>query len=125
MPGLVAGFLNAKLFRHGVVRFVWMAPAIVLAFAFGFYAPSNFREAFHYYFGGQFIIPKYSSDSGLQRNMFGNLGEVLRGTSQLRVTVPAYVASRIAWESCSHFTGIENRRSPLKFLLERTDKLAG
>lgn len=49
------------------------------------------REAFHCYFGGQFIIPEYSSYSDLQRNMLGNLREVLRGTSQLRITVPAYV----------------------------------
>jgi hypothetical protein len=35
---------------------------------------SNFSEAFHYYFGGQFNIPEYNTYAELQRKMFGNLG---------------------------------------------------
>jgi ABC-type arginine/histidine transport system permease subunit len=109
VPGLIAGFLNAKLFHHMVVRFVWIAPVIVLVIAFVFYAPENFREAFHYYFGGQFNIPEYSTYTELQRKMFVNLPEVTRGTTQLRISVPAYAG--VAYSLGALFSSYWNRKS--------------
>ena len=117
VPGLVAGFLNSKLLRHRVVRFVWIVPVIVLTFAFVFYGPSmyptisesSFREAFHYYFGGKFSIPEYSSYAELQRNRFENIREVLRGIGQFRISVPAYVG--VAYSLGASLSLYWNRRS--------------
>lgn len=101
LPGLIAGFLNAKLFRNTVIRFVWLVPVAVLFFLFVFTGPgmyptmlweSDFRQAFHYFFGAGFrIVGEYHNYRDLPTLMSQNMNEFLRGYAQLRVTVPAYV----------------------------------
>jgi hypothetical protein len=101
LPGLVAGFVNAKLFGSRVICFVWLVPAAVLFFLFVFTGPgmyptmlwdSDFRQAFHYFFGAGFrIVGEYHNYRDLPTLMSQNVKEVLRGYAQLRGTVPAYV----------------------------------
>jgi hypothetical protein len=100
-PGLIAGFVNARLFSRGIVRFVWLVPFVVLLYRFVFTAPgmyptmlqeSDFRQAFHYFFGGGFkIVGECHSYRDLRTLIFQNLGDVTRGYAQYRWTVPAYV----------------------------------
>jgi hypothetical protein len=97
--GLLAGFLNATILSHPIVRFVWVVPFALLALAFVFTAPgvyptmilqSDFGEAFHYTFGGGFNIPhSYSTYRELWTG-FSETRDLLRGLYQFRVTVPAY-----------------------------------
>ena len=99
--GIVAGFSAARFLRSRVVLFVWLVPVVILAFFFVFRAPgmyptmildSDFRQAFHYCFGGGF----HFTDDSYSWREFGhyfvrNGSDFLRGMAQLRVTVPAYV----------------------------------
>jgi len=94
LPGLIAGFVNSKLFGNRVIRFVWLVPVAVLLFVFVFIGPgmyptmlweSDFRQAFHYFFGAGF---RFVGEPAL---MSQNLNDFVRGYAQLRVTVPAYV----------------------------------
>jgi hypothetical protein len=101
LPGFVAGFVNAKLFGNSVIRFVWLVPVTILLFLFVFTGPgmlptmlwdSDFRQAFHYFFGAGFrIVGEYHTYRGLPTLMSQNMKDFLRGYAQLRVTVPAYV----------------------------------
>jgi hypothetical protein len=101
LPGFVAGFVNAKLFGNRVIRFVWLVPVAILFFLFVFTGPgmystmlwdSDFRQAFHYFFGAGFrIVGEYHNYRDLPTLMSQNMKEFLRGYAQLRVTVPAYV----------------------------------
>ena len=100
--GFAAGFGNAKSLRNGVVRFVWLVPVVVLVFSFLFRGPgmyptllweSDFGQAFHYFFGGGFnFVGEYHSYRDLPTLMEHNIGDFMRGYTQFRVTVPAYVA---------------------------------
>jgi hypothetical protein len=78
---------------------VWAVPVAVLVITFVLDAPgmyptmilgSDFKEAFHYYFGGGFHFPEYSNYGELLRHLSGNF-DIIRGYTQLRVAVPAYV----------------------------------
>jgi hypothetical protein len=119
VPGLVAGFFNAKLFRHRVVGFVWVIPLTVLLIVFFFHTPgvyptailnSDFKKAFQYLFGGQFDLPEYNSHREMQKDMFRNFADILRGTAQFRFTVPTYVA--IAYSLGAAFSlGVSRRRA--------------
>jgi hypothetical protein len=101
VPGFAAGFVSAKLFRNGVVRFVWLVPVVLLFFLFVFDCPgmyptmlweSDFRQAFHYFFGGGFnVVGEYHNYRDLPTLMAQNTGDFVRGYAQLRVTVPAFV----------------------------------
>jgi hypothetical protein len=101
LPGFVAGFVNAKLFGNRVIRFVWLVPVAVLLLLFVFIGPgmyptmlwdSDFRQAFHYFFGAGFrIIGEYHNYRDLPTLASQNMKDFLRGYAQLRVTVPAYV----------------------------------
>lgn len=101
MPGLIAGFVIARLFGNRVIRFVWLVPVAVLLFLFVFTGPgmyptmlweSDFRQAFHYFFGAGFrIVGEYHKYRDLPALMSQNLNDFFRGYAQLRVTVPAYV----------------------------------
>jgi hypothetical protein len=98
--GLLAGTVNAKLFPHPVVRFVWVVPVVVLILAFVFMAPgmyptmilqSDFGKAFHYFFGGGFDIPANFLNFRQAAREGVDVRDVLRGLIQLRYAVPAYV----------------------------------
>jgi hypothetical protein len=98
--GLLAGTVNAKLFPHHVVRFVWVVPVLVLIFAFVFMAPgmyptmilqSDFGKAFHYFFGGGFDIPANFVNFRQAAREGVDVRDVLRGHTQLRYAAPAYV----------------------------------
>ena len=101
LPGLIAGFVNATLFGNRVIRFVWLVPVAVLLFLFVFIGPgmyptmlwdSDFRQAFHYFFGAGFrIVGEYHNYRDLPTLMSQNMKDFLRGYAQLRVAVPAYV----------------------------------
>ena len=101
LPGFIAGFANAMLFNRGIVRLVWLLPFAVLIYRFVFHAPgmyptmlwdSDFRQAFHYFFGGGFkIIGECHNYGELRTLMLQNMGDVFRGFAQYRWTVPAYV----------------------------------
>jgi hypothetical protein len=97
VPGVIGGFLGAKFLTSGIVRFVWVVPVAVLVVAFVF-APgmyptaildSDFALAFHYYFGGGFNFPAYSTYAELFRNFHEHF-DLIRGYAQFRITVPAY-----------------------------------
>jgi hypothetical protein len=98
--GLVAGFLNAMLFRRKVVLFVWVVPVTVLCITFVFKGPgmyptmiwdSNFKEAAHFFFDWNFHIPDYNSYAEMRTDVLNNVHELIRGTAQLHDTVPAFV----------------------------------
>ena len=98
--GLIAGFLNAKLFRRMVVLLVWVVPVAVLCIAFVFRGPgmyptmiweSNFKEAAHFFFDWNFHIPDYNTYSELLKDAVNIGGELMRGAAQVRYTVPACV----------------------------------
>lgn len=102
LTGFAAGFVNTRLLRNKVVCFSWLIPVIVLLFRFVFTGPgmyptmlwqSDFRQAFHYFFGGGFnIVGEYQSYRDLPKLMtLQNLGDFMRGYVQFRETVPAYV----------------------------------
>jgi hypothetical protein len=101
LPGFIAGFVNARLFNRAIVRFVWLVPFAVLLYRFVFTAPgiyptmlwdSDFRQAFHYFFGGGFkIVGEWRNYRELRTLFLQNMGDLLRGYTQYRWTVPAYV----------------------------------
>jgi|HubBroStandDraft_6_1064221.scaffolds.fasta_scaffold159666_2 hypothetical protein len=103
LPGLVAGFAIAKIFGNKIIRFVWLVPVAVLLFLFVFTGPgmyptmlweSDFRQAFHYFFGAGFrIVGEFHNFRDFPTLMGQNMSEFLRGYAQLRVTVPAYVGA--------------------------------
>jgi hypothetical protein len=118
LPGFAAGFVNAKLFRDKVVRFTWLVPAVVLLFWVltgpGMYPTmlweSDFRQAFHFFFGGGFnIVGEYQNYRDLPSLMTKNTGDFLRGYAQFRATVPAYAG--IAY-SVGAWLSLRIKRSP-------------
>jgi hypothetical protein len=113
LPGFVAGCVTARLLHNRVVRFSWAVPVAVLLLSFVFAGPgmyptmlwqSDLRTAIHYFFGGGFnIVGEYQNPRDLPRLMtMQNMGDFIRGYSQLRATVPVYVGvaySSGAWLS--------------------------
>jgi len=103
VPGLIAGFVNARLFNRGIVRFVWLVPFVVLLFRFVFTAPgmyptmlwdSDFGKAFHYFFGAGFnIVGECHTHQDMRTLILKNINEFVRGYSQYRWTAPAYVGA--------------------------------
>jgi hypothetical protein len=103
LPGFVAGFVNVKLFRNRVVYIVWLVPVAVLVFMLVFEGPgiyptmlweSDFRQAFHCFFGGDFrIVGEYHNYRDLPRLVVQNSADFIRGYTQFRVTAPAYVSA--------------------------------
>lgn len=102
LPGFAAGFVNTKLLRNKVVCFSWLIPVVVLSLRFVFTGPgmyptmiwqSDFRQAFHYFFGGGFhFVGEYQSYQDLPKFItVQNFGDIMRGYAQLRATAPAYV----------------------------------
>jgi hypothetical protein len=93
IPGFAAGLLNAR-FKHKAAQFVWLVPAVILAYKLAtFSAPSvlqsQFSAAFHQYFGGGFIIPEFRDWRDFWSIVGSNPG-MLRGMAQLKFTAPFY-----------------------------------
>jgi len=103
IPAFLAGLANAR-FRHKAAEFVWLVPAVVLAYKFlTFPSPtlfqSRFDVAFHQYFGGGFVIPEFRDWREFWSITESN-PNVLRGMAQLQFTAPFYAGigySFAAW----------------------------
>lgn len=101
IPALFVGLTNTR-FKHKAAQYVWLVPAIVLAYKFATFptpirsvldnaTPSfpNFSGAFHEYFGGGFMIGEYRDWSDFWRIVSDN-PDMMRGFTQVRVTAPFY-----------------------------------
>jgi hypothetical protein len=92
VPGLLAGFLNAK-YKHHVAVFVWTIPFVVLACRVITFPTSVFQDhfgtAFHYYFSSGFIIPEFHSYKELFSLITPN-SDATRGIAQLHACGPFY-----------------------------------
>jgi hypothetical protein len=95
IPAFLIGLVNAR-WRHKVAHFVWVVPAVILAYKFvTFPAPSvlqshsHFSAAFHQYFGGAFVIREFSDWEDLWSLVGGN-ADMSRGMAQLKFTAPFY-----------------------------------
>jgi hypothetical protein len=103
IPAFLTGLANAK-FRHKAAQFVWIVPAVILAYKFvTFPAPSVFQSrfpaAFHQYFGGGFAIPEYRDWHEFWSIVRSN-PDMTRGMAQVRYTAPVYAGvaySVAAW----------------------------
>jgi hypothetical protein len=110
VPALFAGLTNAS-FKHKAAQYVWLVPAIVLAYKFATFptpmrsvldnAPSfpNFSGAFHEYFGRDFLIGEYRDWGEFWRMVSGN-PDMIRGMTQLRVTAPFYAGIGYCLAAC-------------------------
>jgi len=91
IPAFIAGLINAR-YRHRVALFVWVVPAVVLAYHMLTFPTSAFQEywptVFHYYCGGGFLVPEIRS----YRDLFSLAGsfDMTRGTAQLHITGAFY-----------------------------------
>jgi len=105
IPGVVAGLVNARL-RHKAAQFVWLLPAVTLAYKFAMFPspsvlPGQLSAAFHQYFGGGFMIPEFRN----WREFFsiaGSNSDMARGRAQTNFTAPFYAGigySLAAWIS--------------------------
>jgi len=105
IPAFLSGLINARL-KHKAAEFVWLVPAILLAYKFATYAPpsvlqSQSQTAFHHYFGGGFIIPEFRDFHELF-SIAGSNSDMIRGMAQLQFTAPFYAGigySVAAWIS--------------------------
>jgi hypothetical protein len=111
IPAVIAGLTNIK-FKHKTAQYVWIVPAIVLAYEFfTFPQPTrsvldsaastfpNFSSAFHEYFGCGFLIGDYRDWGEFWRTVTSN-PDMVRGMTQLNVTAPSYAGvgySLAAW----------------------------
>lgn len=111
IPAAVAGLANAKL-KHKTAQYVWIVPAIVLAYEFVTFPQPirsvldssassfpNFSAAFHEYFGGGFLIGDFR-DWGEFWRMVTSSPDMARGITQLNITAPFYAGigySLAAW----------------------------
>lgn len=90
--GLAAG-IAAGAYKHRAAQFVWIVPAIILAYKFLTLPAGLFQDrfalAFHHYFAGNFVIP----ESHTFQEMFMSWNpDFERGIDQLRFTAPVYVS---------------------------------
>jgi hypothetical protein len=99
LAGIVVGFINGRLWRHSVVRFVWIFPAFLLALLIYFRAPgiyptmpfqSDWGEGLRYYFVPVGGLPSHRLTQGDLRNA-SVLYLLLHLDTQLRAVVPAIV----------------------------------
>jgi hypothetical protein len=103
VPGFVAGLVNAR-FRHRAAQFVWLLPAVILAYKFVMFpSPSvlqgQLSAAFHQYFGGGFMIPDFRNWHDFWA-IAGSNSDMTRGLAQLEFTAPFYACvgySLAAW----------------------------
>ncbi|MGA3054905.1 MAG: hypothetical protein ABSD63_11920 [Candidatus Korobacteraceae bacterium] len=96
-PAVVVGLCNAR-FRHKVAEFVWLVPAVILAYKFFTYSTGtsvlqaeSWRalSAFHQYFGGGFVVPDYRNWKQFWAMVASN-PDMTRALDQLTFTGPFY-----------------------------------
>jgi hypothetical protein len=100
LPALLLGLINSR-FKHKAAQFVWLVPAVILAYKFvTFPAPSafasQFSAAFHQYFAGGFLLPR----SWRVSDMMDFSPELLRCLAQIQFAAPFYAGvgySIAAW----------------------------
>jgi hypothetical protein len=103
IPAFLFGLINAR-FKHKAAQFVWLVPAVILAYKFAtFAAPSvlqsQFSAAFHQYFGGGFMIPEFRNWHEFW-SIAGSNSDMTRGMAQMKFTAPFYAGvgySAAAW----------------------------
>ena len=103
VPAFLAGLVNGR-FRHKAAQFVWLVPALVLAYKLvTFPAPSvfqtQFSAAFHQYFGGGFAIGEFRGWREFW-NIVESNSDMMRGMAQMTYTAPFYAGigySLAAW----------------------------
>ena len=103
IPAFLSGLVNAR-FKHRAAQFVWLVPAVILAYKFATFPASSvlqsqFPAAFHQYFGGRFLIPEFRNWHELF-SIAGSNSDMTRGMAQLQFTAPFYGAigySVAAW----------------------------
>jgi hypothetical protein len=94
--GLFAGVLNGRP-KHKIARLGWSVPAAILAYKLlTFSAGASVLEsgsvpAFHYYFGGGFLIPEYRNWQEFWTIARSN-PDMMRGLAQATYTAPLYTA---------------------------------
>ena len=99
IPAFIAGLINAK-FKHKAAEFVWIVPAVVLAYELvTFQSTASVLDqgqsfsALHYYFGGAFLLPDaraYGWDPKAYWEAVGSSTDVGRALAQLKFTAPFY-----------------------------------
>jgi hypothetical protein len=102
IPAFLSGLVNAR-FNHRAAQFVWLVPAVILAYKFVTFPAasvfqSQFSAAFHQYFGGDFLIPEAHNFQELFS--LGSNADEWRGMAQLQFTAPFYAGvaySVAAW----------------------------
>lgn len=96
-PALLVGLSNAR-FKHKVAEFVWLVPAVILAYKFFTYSTGTSvlqgeswaaLSAFHQYFGGGFLVPEFGNWNQLW-TIVGSNPDMRRGLAQLNFTAPFY-----------------------------------
>ena len=106
IPAFFCGLLDAR-FKHTAAQFVWIVPTLILAYNYlTFPAPSVFASqssgAFHYYFGGCFLVPEFRNFHEMFQ-IAGSNSDMTRGMAQLKFTAPFYAAigyGLAAWIGC-------------------------
>jgi hypothetical protein len=96
VAGIVIGFVNGRLWRHSIVRFIWIFPVLLLALAIVFSGPgvyptmpfeSNWGQAFRFYLAPISGIP---AD---RQNLFAFPVPLRHVYLQLHVVLPAIVGA--------------------------------
>jgi len=103
VPAILSGLINAR-FKHKAAQFVWVVPAVVLAYKFATFPSasvleSRFPAAFHQYFEGGFLIPEYRNWQEFW-SLVGSSADMTRGMVQMNYTAPFYAGigySIAAW----------------------------
>jgi len=103
LPAFLVGLINSR-FKHKVAQFVWLVPAVILAYKLAIFpAPSvlqgQFSAAFHQYFGGGFVIREFRDWHDFWSIVDSNR-DMTRGMAQLTFTAPFYAGvgySVAAW----------------------------
>lgn len=104
VPAFLLGLINSR-FKHRAAQFVWLVPAVILAYKFVTFPAtsvfaSQFSAAFHQYFAGGFLFDGSWAMSDMRD--FGS-PDIRRGLAQIQFTAPFYAGlgySIAAWMGC-------------------------
>lgn len=94
IPAFLAAFTNVR-FKHRVAEFVWVVPAVILAYKLATFSASTSvlagqsSSAFHQYFEGGFLIPEYRDWQEFWEIVREN-PDMMRGMDQAHYTAPFY-----------------------------------